>query len=281
MRIAIEHFDRLDFYNSVFHNDFFVQFNNEYLQLDLTRIEFIDPFGIMFLKIYLQELLSHQNAVECILNESVVNYLVRMNFQQFFLGNNQLKFHPDLFDIHLKTVTLTDTPIELQEFSVDSDDEVERVVEHLVQIISSRINFYHNIREGLWLSLSESISNVELHSRTGFALVALQTYQTKKGNSILIAIGDDGIGIKKGLKRHGEGLSDQDAIEKALEPRITGRDDRGGTGLTDIRDYIIENNDSLGIRSCEGYLYIKAGQITKGKCSFLPGTQLSFKLNNY
>jgi anti-sigma regulatory factor (Ser/Thr protein kinase)/ABC-type transporter Mla MlaB component len=281
MQITIKNVNRLDFYQSVLRQEFAVDYRDETLRIDLSEIQFIDPFGFVFLKIYLEELLARQNELEIILNPAIVNYLVRMDFHEYFRDNSNITFIPDILRTSIAVRDRRDRLLELRQFSVKNDDQVERVVEDLVEIISTRIDYYHKIKEGLWISLSETISNVQLHSQVGIALVAVQTYQTDRGESVLIAVGDQGVGIQRGLKSHGAGLKDEDAIESALEPLITGRDDRGGTGLTDLRDYILENNDALGIRTCNGYLYIKNGNVRKGDCSFLPGTQLSIRLNNY
>jgi len=257
----------LNFFSTVFENCFVSDYQDSELLLDLSPVNFIDPFGILFLKIYLHEMLMRGNMITVIFNDYVVNYLVRMNFHKFFENQELIQFQPDLRNITLRRSNLSDTLIELQEFVVQNDDEVESIVEQIVEIVGSRIDYYQQIREGLFLSLSESISNVEVHSQVKKALVILQSYVTSEGNQIVISVGDEGIGIKRGLKYLGEGLSEEDAIEKALEPKITSREGGGGMGLTDIKEYILENNDFLGIRSGSGYLYIKDGSIKKGSCN--------------
>lgn len=267
----------LNYFTSIF-KPFSSNYSKEEIILDLSSVYFIDPFGILFLKIYLYELLNRKNEIIIIFSEdeSLLNYLVRMNFLEFFMERQEIHFRPEVRNRQLTRSDLQDTLIELQEFVVQNDDEVESVVEQIVHIVSNRIDFYQNIKEGLWLSLSESISNVQLHSQTNRAFVILQSYSNR---NIVIGIGDEGIGIKRSLKKIGERLSDEDAIEKALEPLVTSREDRGGYGLTSIKDYVLENNDILGIRSGSGFLYIQNGTIKKGKCSNLKGTQLYLRLS--
>ena len=198
-----------------------------------------------------------------------------MSFDRHFSSNQNVQFSPDLHEINLRKRNLSDRLIELTDYNVNSDDDVENVTMQIVEIVMQKIDYFDTICDVFQTAISETISNVQVHSGTNISTVCLQTY----GNYIIIAIGDNGIGIKKGLKNEARNLNDEDAIEKALKPLVSGRPDGGGMGLTELKEKIIERNDCLGIRSHGGYFAIENGFIRKGKCAGLPGTQIMIKLN--
>jgi len=250
---------------------------NRHIILDFSLVSFIDPFGMLFLK-YLLETLTLQNKVEIILkSRDVINYLVRMSFPAHFTGNQNLIFKPDLNQISLRTRDLSDQLIELISYPAENDDDVDHITEQIVEIVANRLPFYDDIEDSFQTAISEIISNTQVHSQRNQATVCLQTY----GNSIIMALGDDGIGIRAGLRAHGEGLLDEEAIEKALEPLVSGRPGGGGMGLTELSEKIRMKNDCLGIRSGSGYILIENGVLRKGKCAGLPGTQIMIKLHKY
>jgi hypothetical protein len=226
---------------------------NKHLTLDLSSIRWIDPFGILFLRIILEKLLNQNNILTIIFNNEIVNYIVRMNFNQFFSDNNNIEFNPEIRNITIRRSHLEDRLLELTDFSVTDDDEVENVTDQIIGIVSGRIERYERISDRFRTDIVETISNIQVHSTRYNAMVILQSY----GNSIILVIGDDGIGIREGLKREGEGMNDPSAIEKALQPQVTGRDDLGGMGLTEIVEYVRQYNDKICIRSRGGYFIIE------------------------
>lgn len=251
------------------------EIKNREIVLDFSSVSFINPFGMLFLKV-LFSTLSVRNQVKAIFKSTdVVNYLVRMSFHNHFTLNENVTFIPSLDDISLRRNELSDRLIELTDYSVNNDDDVDRITEKITEIVAPKIEFYEDISDIFQTAISETLSNVEVHSGLKTATVCLQTY----GNSIIIAIGDEGIGIKSGLKDLSKGLTDEEAIEKALEPLISSRSGRGGMGLTELSDKIKGRNDCMGIRSKGGYILIENGILRKGKCAELPGAQIMIKLN--
>lgn len=252
----------------------FPSIQNKEITLDLTSVTWIEPFGILFLKVLFSMLLENGNKLEVHFNDEIKNYIIRMNLPNFFLGNRSIDFVPEIRNVSLRRNDLANRLMELQSFTVTNDDEVNEVVLRISSIVSRKIPFYQRITDRLELSFSELISNIQVHSQTNTAMVVLQSY----ANSVKLAVGDEGIGIKRGLKQHGHGLEDDEAIEKALEPQISGRADGGGMGLTELVYYIKKNNDEIGFRSGEGYLIIQNNEVRKGLSSYLPGTLVNVEL---
>lgn len=248
---------------------------NRDIILDFSSLTFVNPFGLLFLK-YLLTTLSRQNKVKIIFKSSdVINYLVRMSFCSDFRKNQNIIFNPNLHGIHLKSRDLSTKLIELHNYSVNNDDEVERITETIIEIVAPKVPFFDDISDSFQTAITETISNTQVHSMSNIVSLCLQTY----GHSVIMALGDAGIGIKAGLKGVAEGLNDEDAIEKALEPLVSGRTGGGGMGLTELIEKIKIRNDCMGIRSRGGYIYAENYFIRKGKCAALPGTQLMIRLN--
>ncbi|MBN2425036.1 MAG: hypothetical protein JXR46_12180 [Calditrichaceae bacterium] len=248
---------------------------NRQIFLDFRSVTFIDPFSMLFLK-YLLDTLSKKNFVKITFDSpDVINYLIRMSFNNHFTYNQNLVFNPDLNHIQIRKKDLSDRLIELTNYTINNDDDVEQITLHIIEIVSSKIQYYDEISDVFQTAISETISNIQVHSTKNIACVCLQTY----GNSVIIALGDDGIGIKASLKNEAINLNDEDAIDKALKPLVSGRPDGGGMGLTELVEKIKNRNDCLGIRSGSGYIFLENGIIRKGKCAGLPGTQLMIKLS--
>ncbi len=247
---------------------------NKQFELDLSSIRWVDPFGLLFMRLWFEQIMSNNNSLKVIFNEDIVNYIVRMDFHTFFKDNTSIEFIPKIRAINLIRTDLKNKLIELHEFQVNNDDEVVSETDRIIEIVSGRIDHYDKIKDRLYDDLVETISNIQVHSSKFLASVVLQSY----GNSIILVVSDDGIGIKEGLKNQGVGLIDEDAIEKSLKERVTGRTGDGGMGLTQIVSSVKKFNDKICIRSKSGYYIIENNESRKGKCMELPGTQIYLKL---
>lgn len=125
-----------------------------------------------------------------------------------------------------------------------------------------------------WYVLTEIGNNIRQHS-WGDGFVCAQKYKEDKDVEIVqLAFADDGIGILGSFSATGaswaNGMHDADAIEKALEPRVSCKagDPNEGVGLTLVSELVRLTKGWLTIVSGNGVLKIEEGQ--KAKKSVLP-----------
>ena len=243
--------------------------------INLKYITFFDPFGIIFLDFFIKNLFKNYK-VKVLLNNEVINYLLRMNLCDSLKKYNNLIIEPDIFNISIYKRNLREYLLELSEFEVNNDDEVNSVLERIIQITSPKIDFYNQIQDYFKEVIAELLSNIQCHSETNKSKMVIQSY-SKLGNCIKIAIGDYGIGIKKSLEKIDYYLEDSEAILKAIEQGVSSLN-YGGYGLPNIKDIILENNDKLCIRSGSGYYLLENKNERIGKCHYIPGTQILLSL---
>lgn len=222
------------------------------IQLDLRSIEFVEPFGLVYLYTFLNHL--HDLGVVSISVRTEGNlmwYLGRMDFMNSFADDEWIDFEPDLAELQMERTDRTDRLLEFRTFAVANDDEVWEVAQQMAMIVRAQIPETSELGEQIHLSLVEVVSNIEVHSAVHGGVCVVQTI----GDEVYMAFGDLGVGVPDKIRRLEPGMSDCECIEHALEPGITTRRGRGGRGLTDIRDEIRECGTRFVIRSGSGEVY--------------------------
>lgn len=247
-----------------------------HLRLNLGGVSWVDPFGLVYLDLYVRRLLEWEpELLEIIISKNDVgNYLTRMSFAEEVGRHESVRVRsPTLWFRRGEIGSL----IELERLALGNDDEVDAAVQRLLEVVYSSRSHVAVAQEPLQQALTEILGNVEVHSRhstnqTAEAIVAAQAYR----NGVKLAIGDAGIGIPTRLKRNGavaHSLDDIHALERALEPGVTTRIGRGGMGLTIVSQQVEEDGGHLAIRSGRAHLVVLQKKRTrKGRCHALPGT---------
>ncbi len=113
----------------------------------------------------------------------------------------------------------------------------------------------------------ELVDNFAQHSGHTLAVVAMQYYPNLR--RIVFAVGDCGIGIRSSLASNPSyayltGHPHYDAILKAFEPLVS-RTPEGGTGLTEVRDEVLNLNGRLTVTTGDGYVIISKGGTRYGQ----------------
>ena len=240
--------------------------------IELRPLEFVCPFGLVYLYWYVRWLLDTMGArhVDIVLDgakRDLCNYLKRMRLPDV-LGS-RVTIYP-IQELELRERDLTDSLLELNAFRIDDDNEVELRASQTLHVILAQRPDLESRREHLHLAISELLSNIEVHSHTREAALAVQTYQDR----IELAFGDGGRGIPAALgTRLGSGLTDLEFIRRALEPGISSRPGGGGYGLTQLLEAAQEEGGRLTIRSGRGQLSVgPQGEEAHGSCTPIPGT---------
>lgn len=252
--------------------------------LNLRRVEFVTSFGLVFLYWYIRDLVDNRDVREVVVAEpddpDVANYLLRMRLPQAFRDFDRVQV-PELEERSIRRRDLSDQLVELETFRVDHDNEVHRKARRLMEVVLEQSDMASGRKGELWLTFSEVLSNIQVHSETREAALVVQTYRT----GLHLAFGDGGVGIPTKMTGHPalpENPSDAQIIRTAMERTVTSRSDLGGTGLSDLREIAVESG-SLAIRSGDGQVEVTEVQggpsdQLRSDCEDLQGTLVGVQL---
>ncbi len=250
-----------------------LDWTKERIRLDLRDVTFLQPFAVVYLGMVLRYHNSRGNFFDIDLpeNKKVCDYLSRHNFYKRFNFNHQVINEQNLRRIE-KSSSLNDI-LDITPDSYLGDEVSRRVFELLhdnrVQIETSVVSEH----------IAEVVDNFSNHARERLGAFLVQYFPNAK--SFRVAIGDTGVGIKGSLSenlrfRYLQTKEASVALTEAFKPLVSRRSE-GGTGLSDLRDYIIASKGYLYCSSDDGYYMIQEGRISTGKMPFnLPGVQMEF-----
>jgi len=253
--------------------------------IDLTGLCFIDPYGTIILYSLIRHLSKTRTVhIKVPEHQGVFNF-----FRAIELGQQLKKY-----DVEFDKKTITDN-VKIRkergfrifwERSLSNDDEVEYIALEILQLARAKVALLRE-RENhdrFYETISELLSNVEVHSRVGQASIIVCTYNPKERRPYIgIAIGDHGVGIPFTLRGKFPELSDSELIERATCAGVKGSADTGGMGLYEVRDLVEEFRENLVIRSGGGVFRIRLkSKITVPDMKdsmLLPGTQIYFTIS--
>jgi len=248
-----------------------VDFKDNLSIIDLSQVSFIRPFGLIYLGMFLR----HHNALGKSFrvipppqNSNAQKYLTTQNFWERF------NFNPDTVAkqsiLRCKNCTSLNDVIDIQNRGYIAEDVASDVLKVLQD---NRILPAEMITE----IVSELVDNFACHSKQNLAALMMQYYPTL--HEVVIAIGDCGIGIRSSLasnakykylkvKHHYE------AILQAFEPLVTCKQE-GGTGLTMVRESVIDSGGYLILTSGDEYVRINEKETVYGTMAYnLTGVQI-------
>lgn len=194
--------------------------------LDLRRIGFCEPIGLVAIACLVERQTAQGNAVmvHAPREASVANYLARMRLDRWLTA---------LGAVHdLPSVTEHDTDdhvLELQSF--DGARGAERAAEHLHGTIERTDP---TAAGALFDAICETGANVAQHSglRRGFA--AAQRYVRSGRVEVAFSVGDAGVGMRASLSRY-RTTTHAEAIRLGLQDGTSELQDVGrGNGLPDV-----------------------------------------------
>jgi len=246
--------------------------------IDARAVEFVESFGLVYLYWFIRRLLSAgADEVDVFLDDSnteLCNYLKRMELAEAF-GSAPVCI-PALEGLHLRRRALATVVVELCVFGLENDNEVEQKASELQYVIVNQRPDLAVHAENLHGILSEVLSNIEVHSETREASVAVQTYSDR----IELAFGDGGRGFQAALRPILDGdFTDVNVIEEAVRMGVSSRPTRGGTGLWELCEIVRESGGQLAIRSGSGQLIIRRTSRSRfNDCNPLPGALVAMTL---
>jgi len=244
--------------------------------LDLSAIKSADPFGLVYLAIYVGKLIEYE-PLRLSINlgrGAFARHLNRMGVLDVLRRDTRVRVESGTILPEFFGKGSNPRILELEQHTVADEDAAEALSERLLDIIVLKRRRDLLARSELFqTALLEIIANVSVHSGARQVYVAAAAVNDR----IHLAIGDSGMGIPARLKKSGiaEKLSCSGAIIKALEPGVSTRVGRGGLGLTTVSDQVREHGSYMAIRSGDGEVVIR-GENTTGRDNYhvLPGTMV-------
>lgn len=257
--------------------------------IDLTKVSFIDPYGMVGLLEVGEFLLNFKNKKTTLLlptSEEVLRYLERMDF--FKHVGRYFKLDPDKPNISDKYLRSSSSDVLLEITSIEKSDDIHFIVGKVKNranaILKKHLHYDERAINGFIVALSEVCQNILEHSeKTGFVGIQKYHFQKLNKNIVKIAVMDLGIGFKKSLETRFTIRDDVDALEKALLHGVSRYTDEGrGHGLAAVRRFVNQWNGKLSIRSGTARLSIIPdwgwGKEKEVNLTHFPGAQINIML---
>lgn len=252
-----------------------VDLSQERPLVDLSRLNFIEPFAV----IYIGQFLRCHNRLNRYFDVAlpkaktpVRKYLARIRFWERF------KFTRDMVEregmLRFTSDTSLNDIVELVPTRYVGDDTAT-----LVESVLSR----GRIRvdgEAVLEAVAELADNFAQHARVELASLAVQYCPAL--SELAVAIGDSGLGMRETLCENSKFAylkyrSHTEAILQAFEPLVSRRP-QSGTGLTNVRDRVLQSGGNIRVASNDGFVYISQRGPVKMKQKYdLPGVQIEVR----
>ncbi len=248
--------------------------------VDLRTVEFVEPAGLCGLAALLEFLCARCEDVSLTLpGRDVPAYLERMNFFRIFGGRIRTNA-----DVEALEERRRHNPGTLQELiNFHTEEEIPGIIHRISEILENQ-GYRLRERVAICSTLSEVCANAAEHGVSSFgAYAAVQAYHhivsgaRRRGEEVLIAIADGGVGVRETLSRNPayaeHTATDNDALRHALEMGVsaTGEIGRGG-GLALVAGIAARSGGSLSLRSGTGRVSVYENRKNSRNVPQFPGT---------
>jgi hypothetical protein len=248
--------------------------------VDLRTVEFVEPAGLCGLAALLEFLCARCSDVSLTLpGRDVPAYLERMNFFRIFgdrIGTNA--------DVESLEERQRHNPGTLQELiNFHTEEEIPGIIHRISEILENQ-GYRLRERVAICSTLSEVCANAAEHGVSSFgAYAAVQAYHhivsgsRRRGEEVLIAIADGGVGVRETLSRNPkyaeETATDNEALRHALEMGVSGTGEIGrGGGLALVAGIAARSGGSLSLRSGTGRVTVYESRKNSRNVPQFPGT---------
>jgi hypothetical protein len=247
--------------------------DGEPVVVDLRTVEFVEPAGLCALAALLEYLCARCEVVDLALTgRDVPAYLERMNFFRSF--GERVRTNADVASLEERRRHNPGTLQELINFH--AEEEIPGIIERISEILENQ-GYRLRERVAICSTLSEVCANAAEHGVSSFgAYAAVQAYH-HRGEEVLIAIADGGVGVRETLSRNPKyaehTTTDNDALRHALEMGVsaTGEIGRGG-GLALVAGIAARAGGSLSLRSGSGRVTVYENRKNSRNVPEFPGT---------
>ena len=250
------------------------------IQLDLSRLGFVDPYGMTLLCLVARYLSRQFWDIDCLLpeNSDVESYLTRMRVFDYLKDGASLPREPTTG----KPAVENESLIEVCEISAREDVEavLANVEARVSSILEGELNY--TVKEITWFKnvIAELCHNIVDHSGDRGYLAAQRYTNHKLGRKFaMIAVSDLGMGIHNSLAQRYDVTewSHGKAITNAVKKTVS-RDTARGLGLYVVRKICDDCDGSLHIRSGDSRVYFRGSSAKTYGSGAFPGSQVSITL---
>ena len=258
----------------------------EAVVLDLRSVEFVEPAGICGLAALLEFLIPRSGEVGLALSgHDVPAYLERMDFFRIF--GDRVRTNVDVAALEERRRHNPGTLQELVNFH--SEEDIPGIISRISEILENK-EYRLRERAAICATLSEICANAVEHGASPFgAYAAVQAYHHivsgrhsgpkggRRGEEVLIAIADGGVGVRETLSRNPKYLefteTDNDALRHALKMGVSGTGEIGrGGGLAVVGQIATRAEGSLSLRSGAGRVTFYGDRTNSRNVPSFPGT---------
>lgn len=263
------------------------------LELDLSALRDVDPYGVVALVLFLNHLPEEALPVKLLMPEfplttgqapsenGPVSFLTRMGFWEEV--GAKLDVRRDL--IPVRPMWSEDKGVLIDVTILHSRDAIHVMLRHTGEILQ-RLGYSPIGRGHVMEVLSELSSNVLDHAQTEFGgVVSTQTYRGRESRYLVMSIGDCGIGVRRSLGGNhmlaGRLESDVQALGVAVQAGNSRFQSGGrGGGLPRVLEIARRYGGNVAFRSGTGALAYRGATDEKNAFEAAPqlGTQLRIML---
>jgi len=256
------------------------QRDEDNIVLDLSKLGFVDPYGMGMLCLIGRHLSAKYWDITCRLpeNSDVERYLTRMKVFDALMSYVTVARVPQTGQPRIRNESL----LEITTIEQRSDiEQVLSVIESRVGTILSE-ELHYTVREitGFKNVVAELCHNILDHSGDkGFVVAQCYTNHRLNRKFAIIGVCDLGIGIRESLSTGHDTAhwSHGQAIKMAIQKTVS-RGNTRGLGLYIVKQICQENNGRLHIRSGDERVYIREDDMWVYPSALFPGTQVSIAL---
>lgn len=244
------------------------------VHLDLRQVTFIMPAAITLLTTALMRLRQEGFSIEVSRpdKQQVDSYLNRIEFYELVGMNVEYTMRRRSANGRFREVV-----------QVQTEREGDSVVRDLMTILDRNVEGVAGIYDAAYHAFLEIVNNVFHHAHSPtHAVLCAQSYTWLR--RVELAVVDSGRGIPASLgdnpELKGRFENAAEAVELAVQPRVTGRPDHNtGEGLFFSLEFIKANMGDACIYSQDGALWAHEGRVWAQPVSYWPGTlvALSFR----
>lgn len=238
--------------------------------IDLSQITFFKPFALVYLGMFLRLHNSNRKAFNVITpkNQAAHDYLTTQNFCARF------NFDPNVISAkNLRRFTNSTSLNDIADIE-KRDGIAEDMAREVLLVLRGNAILLASVIAEL---ASELVDNFARHSQRTLAAITMQYYPNM--HRVILVVGDCGIGIRASLSSNPKysyllNRDHHEAILEAFEPLVSCKLE-GGTGLTMVRDSVINYDGYLILASGDEYVKIDRNRTEYGAMAYdLPGVQI-------
>jgi hypothetical protein len=244
------------------------------VHLDLRQVTFIMPAAITLLTTALMRLRQEGFSIEVSRpdRQKADSYLNRIEFYDLLGMDVEYTMRRRSADGRFREVV-----------QVQTEREGDSVVRDLMTIVDKNVEGVTGIYDAAYHAFLEIVNNVFHHAHSPtHAVLCAQSYPWLR--RVELAVVDSGRGIPASLGENpdlkGRFANAAEAVELAVQPRVTGRPDHNtGEGLFFSLEFIKANMGEACLYSQDGVLWAQGGRVWTQMVPYWPGTlvALSFR----